>query len=79
MKNAKSQRASAQLEAVYRKYAAMKEAEVLSAFKTDSAGLSAAEAQERLEQYGPNQVQSSRKTPWYVFLLKSFLDEFILV
>lgn len=79
MKNAKGQKPGAQLEATYRKYASLKDAELLSEFNTDEKGLSSAEAQKRLEQYGPNQVRSSRKTPWYVFLLKSFLDEFILV
>ena len=65
MKNNKSQRSSAQLESVYRKYAAMDAAGVLSAFDC-------------MEE-GPNRVHSTKAVPWYVFLFKSFLDEFILV
>ena len=79
MKNNKSQRSSAQLESVYRKYAAMDAAGVLSAFDCMEEGLTVKAAQERLEKYGPNRVHSTKAVPWYVFLFKSFLDEFILV
>ena len=79
MKNNKGNYAGTQLESVYRKYAAMDVEGVLSAFDCTEAGLSAQTAQERLEKYGPNQVHSTKAVPWYMFLFKSFLDEFILV
>lgn len=79
MKNVKNPRASMQLEANYKKFAAMDSAGVLSALGCTDAGLTSAEAETRLAQYGLNQVRSTKATPWYVFLLKSFLDEFIFV
>ncbi|MEA5051497.1 MAG: magnesium-translocating P-type ATPase [Oscillospiraceae bacterium] len=79
MKNEKNVRADRQREADYKKFAAMTPDGVLAALSCTAAGLSAQEAEERLTQYGPNQVHSAKLTPWYVFLFKSFLDEFILV
>ena len=79
MKNNKGNYAGTQLESVYRKYAARDVEGVLSAFDCTEAGLSAQTAQERLEKYGPNQVHSTKAVRWYMFLFKSFLDEFILV
>ena len=79
MKNKNSPRPSAQLEAAYRKFSAMDGPSVLAALDCAQEGLSSAAAQERLEKYGPNQVRSTKEIPWYVFLGKSFIDEFILV
>ena len=79
MKNRGNPRPSAQLEAAYKKFAAMDEAGVLAALDSTKEGLSDAAAQERLEQNGPNQVRSTKAVPWYVFLARSFRDEFIFV
>jgi len=79
MKAKNNTRPGPQLEAAYKKFAAMSDADVLNALHSTAAGLTAADAAERLEQNGPNQVRSAKATPWYVFLGKSFLDEFILV
>ncbi len=79
MKNNKSSRPSAQLEAAYKKYACMSSSDILAAFECTQDGLSSAAAEERLEKNGPNQVRSTKRIPWYVFLGKSFMDEFILV
>ena len=79
MKKGKILRPSAQLEATYKKFAAMDGAGALSALDSAEAGLSSGTAEARLAQYGPNQVRSAKAIPWYVFLGKSFLDEFILV
>jgi len=79
MKNQNDPRPSEQLEAAYKKFAAMDSASILAALDCKPEGLSSAEAQKRLLKYGPNQVRSAKATPWYVFLGKAFLDEFILV
>ena len=79
MKNVKNLHANAQMEKNYKKYAGMTGAEVLAALNSAETGLTGEEAEKRLEQYGPNQVRSTKAIPWYVFLGKAFLDEFILV
>ncbi|MFU8802290.1 MAG: cation-transporting P-type ATPase, partial [Bradymonadaceae bacterium] len=40
-------------------------------------GLSQEEARRRLEEFGPNQVEAARETPWYKVLIKQFLDPLI--
>lgn len=42
-------------------------------------GLSEKEAINRLDSYGPNEITYKKKNPWYVYLLKSFLDPFVLI
>ncbi len=53
--------------------------EVLKQFHTDIDGLSQDEARERLEVYGENEIVYKEETPWYIYLLKSFLDPFVLI
>ena len=43
------------------------------------AGLSEAEAEKRLEANGKNTTTDTKLKPWYVFLGKSFVDEFVIV
>ncbi len=69
----------AQLETTYKKFAAMDSAGILAALHTAEAGLTTEAAEQRLAQTGLNQVRSAKSRPWYIFLLKSFVDEFILV
>ena len=33
----------------------------------------------RLEFFGANEIEYERKSPWYIYLLKSFLDPFVLI
>lgn len=49
--------------------------------KVDSSeeGLGEKEASSRLDYYGLNEVVYEKKKPWYVYLLKAFLDPFILI
>lgn len=42
-------------------------------------GLSNEEAKKRLEDYGLNEVVYEKQSSWYTYLLKSFLDPFILI
>lgn len=52
---------------------------VLKQLKTEAAGLSKAEAEERLEEFGLNEVASQKPIPWYLLLLQAFKDPFIYV
>ena len=42
-------------------------------------GLSEAEAQRRLEQYGPNQLKSAPETPWWKRLLEQFENFLVII
>ena len=42
-------------------------------------GLDEADAQERLNYYGLNEVVYEKRKPWYIYLLRSFMDPFILI
>jgi len=42
-------------------------------------GLAVAEAQRRLEHYGPNILRRARRTPWYINLLKTFFSFFAIL
>jgi magnesium-transporting ATPase (P-type) len=54
--------------------------EALDAFDTDrERGLSASEAKQRLERYGPNSIASSEAEPWWRILLNQFLDPLIYI
>lgn len=79
MKNEKNLHNNEHLEASYKKFASMNSNEIFAALQCGETGLTSAEAEQRLRQFGFNQVQNTKITPWYIFLLKSFLDEFILV
>ena len=45
----------------------------------DQSGLTDDDAQRRLERYGPNRVEGSKKTPWWKILIKQFLDPLIYI
>lgn len=53
--------------------------DVLIDFDTSSEGISEKDAKERLDLYGINEISYEKSSPWYVYLLKSFLDPFILI
>ncbi|WMM24707.1 magnesium-translocating P-type ATPase [Tissierella sp. MB52-C2] len=42
-------------------------------------GLSEIEADNRLSFYGHNEIISEKRKPWYIYLLNSFVDPFILI
>ena len=42
-------------------------------------GLSRAEAQRRLAQYGPNQLKSAPETPWWMRLLEQFQNFLVII
>ena len=46
---------------------------------TPTRGLSRAEAQRRLEQYGPNQLKSAPETPWWRRLLEQFENFLVII
>lgn len=52
---------------------------LLEKLKTNPEGLEESEAEERLDKYGPNEVLYGKRKPWYLYLLHSFLDPFILI
>jgi Ca2+-transporting ATPase len=53
---------------------------VVVALGSDAArGLSSAEAQRRLEQYGPNQLKSAPETPWWKRLLEQFENFLVII
>ncbi|MDF2765840.1 MAG: ATPase, P-type (transporting), superfamily, subfamily, partial [Rhodospirillales bacterium] len=54
--------------------------EVTSRLASDSArGLSRAEARQRLEQYGPNQLKSAPETPWWRRMLEQFQNFLVII
>ena len=53
---------------------------VVAALESDLArGLSRAEAQRRLEKYGPNQLKSAPETPWWTRLLEQFQNFLVII
>jgi len=69
----------AQRETAGRTYYALPCEEVLSIFDTAPAGLSASQARERLEQYGPNELTPPKKiSPWIIFL-RQFQNLLIII
>src|SRR3972149_502947 len=53
---------------------------VVTALGSDVArGLSLSEAQQRLEQYGPNRLKSAPETPWWTRLLEQFENFLVII
>ena len=53
---------------------------VVSALGSDVArGLTGAEAQRRLEQYGPNRLKAAPETPWWTRLLEQFQNVLVII
>ena len=52
---------------------------IMKDLETSSKGLTSLEAENRLEFFGANEIEYERKNPWYIYLLKSFLDPFVLI
>lgn len=62
-----------------KKLALLSERELLMALRTSMNGLSEEDAQERLEEYGPNRVDAQKPTPAWLLFLEAFKDPFVLV
>jgi Ca2+-transporting ATPase len=60
-------------------HAAPAEAVVATLGTDGTQGLSAAEAQRRLAQYGPNQLTSAPETPWWRRLLEQFQNVLVII
>lgn len=52
---------------------------VFKDFDTSIEGLDQKEASRRLENHGLNEIVYEKRRPWYMYLLRSFLDPFILI
>lgn len=52
---------------------------VHEALEVGARGLSAAEAAERLERYGPNEIEPERLDPWWMLLLHQFRDPLVYI
>lgn len=53
--------------------------EVIREGGSDWQGLSQIEAATRLGEVGANEISYEKRSPWYIYLLRSFLDPFILI
>lgn len=53
--------------------------ELFDELKTSQKGLSNAEAENRLKQYGKNELKVKRKTPWWVYFLQEFTDLMVII
>lgn len=51
--------------------------EILQTLKTDFSGLDLDEVEKRLEIYGINEIKHEKFAPWYIQLIKAFLNPFI--
>ena len=53
--------------------------QVLSDLNTTLTGLSYEEVHDRIKKYGPNEIAHEKPSPWYVQLVKSFINPFIVI
>lgn len=53
--------------------------QLLEDFKTNIEGLSEERAEELLSEYGKNEIIYAKRSSWIVYLLKSFIDPFVLI
>lgn len=60
-------------------YAKLDMEKVYEKLESSSKGLSEQESEERLEQYGLNEISYNKEDTWYVQLVKAFINPFILV
>ncbi|MBP9478987.1 MAG: magnesium-translocating P-type ATPase [Sebaldella sp.] len=60
-------------------YAKLDMEKVYEKLESSSKGLSEQESEERLEQYGLNEISYNKEDTWYVQLTKAFINPFILV
>ncbi|MCX8074923.1 MAG: magnesium-translocating P-type ATPase [Clostridia bacterium] len=63
----------------YYEYAKYSKEDILNVLNTSTEGISNNEAYIRINKNGRNIVVENKKKPWYYFLIKSFMDQFIIV
>lgn len=68
-----------EIEDSYKEYSMYNPTELLSVLETNEDGLDDYSVSKKIEKYGPNKTVNDKSIPWYVFLTKSFIDEFIIV
>lgn len=61
------------------KYGRMNNKDLYREFETNIHGISMDEGEKRIEEYGYNEVVHEKPTPWYLELIKSFINPFNLV
>ncbi|MGX7198106.1 magnesium-translocating P-type ATPase [Enterococcus olivae] len=62
-----------------KKLSVLSERELLMELRTSLKGLSSEDAKERLEEFGPNQIDAEKPTPGWLIFLHAFRDPFVLV
>lgn len=67
------------LEGRYKHFSAAELSDLYQELQSDEKGLTTAEAGARLTKYGRNLTTDEADIPWYRFLAKAFIDEFIIV
>ncbi|MCL2322684.1 MAG: magnesium-translocating P-type ATPase, partial [Oscillospiraceae bacterium] len=67
------------MEQEYKEFSSYSLNDLKNKLQTDESGLKDAEALKRLDSNGKNTTTSDKLQPWYIFLVKSFADEFIIV
>ncbi|GAA0123944.1 MAG: magnesium-translocating P-type ATPase [Clostridium argentinense] len=53
--------------------------EVYKEFDTSINGLSSKNIEDRVEKYGLNQIATEKPTPWFIELIKAFINPFVIV
>lgn len=64
---------------VLKELAQLNRDELFERLNTSFTGLNAEQAEERLDEYGPNVVASQQPIPWYIILLHAFKNPFVFV
>ena len=64
---------------VLKELAQLNRDELFERLNTSFTGLNAEQAEERLDEYGPNVVASQQPVPWYIILLHAFKNPFVFV
>lgn len=75
----KNQEVNEKFEQEYYEYAKYSKEELFEKLNTSSDGLDEVSIEEKVSKYGKNIVIDKKPKPWYLFLLRSFLDQFIIV
>lgn len=79
MKNNKIKDQEATIEKMLQESSKKSNEELFNSFNTSIEGLEENEAEKRLEKFGLNEVVYEKRKPWYIYLLRSFFDPFILI
>lgn len=58
-------------------YAALQDGDLYSSLNSKENGLYDGDVEERLEEYGENEVAYARNNKWYILLIKAFINPFI--